>query len=40
MKNILYLDMVKELLTQSEFLKFEKCYNNPVKKSIKILNHR
>ena len=40
MKNISYLDMVKELLTESEFSQFEKCYNNPVKKSIKILNHR
>ena len=40
MKNISYLDMVKEILSESEFLKFEKCYNNPVKKSIKILNHR
>ena len=40
MKNISYLDMVKEILNESEFLKFEKCYNNPVKKSIKILNHR
>ena len=40
MKNISYLDMVKELLDESEFSEFEKCYNNPVKKSIKILNHR
>jgi len=32
--------MVKEILNESEFLLFEKCYNNPVKKSIKILNHR
>ena len=40
MKNISYLDMVKELLNESEFFEFEKCYNNPVKKSIKILNHR
>jgi len=40
MKNISYLDMVKELLSESEFFEFEKCYNNPVKKSIKILNHR
>jgi len=40
MKNISYLDMVKEILNESEFLQFEKCYNNPVKKSIKILNHR
>ena len=40
MKNISYLDMVKELLNESEFSQFEKCYNNPVKKSIKILNHR
>ena len=40
MKNISYLDMVKEILNESEFLEFEKCYNNPVKKSIKILNHR
>ena len=40
MKSISYLDMVKEILTQSEFLEFEKCYNNPVKKSVKILNHR
>jgi hypothetical protein len=40
MKSILYLDMVKEILNESEFFEFEKCYNNPVKKSIKILNHR
>ena len=40
MKNISYLDMVKEILNESEFFEFEKCYNNPVKKSIKILNHR
>ena len=40
MKSISYLDMVKEILTQPEFLQFEKCYNNPIKKSIKILNHR
>lgn len=40
MKNISYLDMVKEILNEPEFSKFEKCYNNPVKKSIKILNHR
>jgi hypothetical protein len=39
MKNISYLDMVKEILNESEFFEFEKCYNNPVKKSIKILNH-
>jgi len=32
--------MVKEILNESEFFEFEKCYNNPVKKSIKILNHR
>ena len=40
MKNISYLNMVKEILSESEFFEFEKCYNNPVKKSIKILNHR
>jgi len=40
MKNISYLDMVKEILNEAEFFEFEKCYNNPVKKSIKILNHR
>ena len=40
MKNISYLDMVKEILNESEFLQFEKCYNNPIKKSVKILNHR
>lgn len=40
MKSISYLDMVKEVLNESEFFEFEKCYNNPVKKSIKILNHR
>jgi 16S rRNA C967 or C1407 C5-methylase (RsmB/RsmF family) len=40
MKSISYLDMVKDILNESEFLQFEKCYNNPVKKSIKILNHR
>ena len=40
MKNISYLDMVKEILNESEFLQFEKCYINPIKKSIKILNHR
>ena len=40
MKSISYLDMVKEILNDSEFLQFEKCYNNTVKKSIKILNHR
>ena len=40
MKSISYLDMVKEILNESEFLEFEKCYNNPVKKSVKISNHR
>jgi hypothetical protein len=40
MKSISYLDMVKEILNESEFFEFEKYYNNPVKKSIKILNHR
>lgn len=40
MKSISYLDMVQELLPESEFLEFQKCYTNPVKKSIKILNHR
>ena len=40
MKSISYLDMIKEILNESEFFEFEKCYNNPVKKSIKILNHR
>ena len=40
MKSISYLDMVKEILNESEFFEFEKCYNNPVKKSIKIVNHR
>jgi len=40
MKSISYLNMVKEILNESEFFEFEKCYNNPVKKSIKILNHR
>lgn len=40
MKSISYLDMVKEILNESEFFEFEKCYNNPVKKSIKILSHR
>ncbi len=40
MKDISYLDMVKEILNESEFFEFEKCYSNPVKKSIKILNHR
>jgi 16S rRNA C967 or C1407 C5-methylase (RsmB/RsmF family) len=40
MKNIPYLDMLQELLSESEFLKFKECYNNPIKKSLKILNHR
>ncbi len=40
MKSISYLDMVKEILNEADFFEFEKCYNNPVKKSIKILNHR
>jgi len=40
MKSISYLDMIKEILNESKFFEFEKCYNNPVKKSIKILNHR
>jgi 16S rRNA C967 or C1407 C5-methylase (RsmB/RsmF family) len=40
MKNISYLDMVKEILNEWEFSQFEKCYSNPVKKSIKILDHR
>ena len=40
MKSISYLDMVKEILDESDFFEFEKYYNNPVKKSIKILNHR
>ncbi len=40
MKNISYLDMVKEILSESDFSQFEKCYRNPIKKSIKILNHR
>lgn len=40
MKSTSYLDMVKDILNESEFLQFEKCYNKPIKKSIKILNHR
>ena len=40
MKKISYLDMIKELLGDEEFLKFQKCYNNPIKKSIKIINNR
>ena len=40
MKKISYLDMIKELLGDEEFLKFQKCYNNPIKKSIKILDNR
>ena len=40
MKKIYYLDMVKELLNDEEFLKFQKTYNIPIKKSVKILNHR
>jgi len=40
MKKISYLNMIKELLGNEEFLKFQKCYNNPIKKSIKILNNR
>lgn len=40
MKNISYLDMIKELLPESEFLQFQKCYNNPIKKSVKIISHR
>ena len=40
MKNISYLDMIKELLPESEFLKFQECYNNPIKKSVKIISHR
>ena len=40
MKKISYLDMVKELLNDEEFLKFQKTYNIPIKKSVKILNHR
>jgi hypothetical protein len=40
MKKISYLDMVKELLSDEEFLKFQKTYNIPIKKSIKILKHR
>ena len=40
MKNISYLDMIKELIPESEFLKFQKCYNNPIKKSVKIISHR
>ena len=40
MKNISYLDMVKEILNESEFFEFEKTYNIPIKKSVKILNHR
>ena len=40
MKNISYLDMIKELIPEPEFLKFQKCYNNPIKKSVKIISHR
>ena len=40
MKGISYLDMIKELLNESEFFKFQECYAKPIKKSIKILNHR
>ena len=40
MKKNSYLDMVKELLNDEEFLKFQKTYNIPIKKSVKILNHR
>ena len=40
MKKIPYLDMVKELLDTEEFLQFQKTYNIPIKKSIKILKHR
>ena len=40
MKNISYLEMVSELLNQSDFSEFEKTYRNPVKKSIKIISNR
>lgn len=40
MKKNSYLDMVKELLNDEEFLKFQKTYNISIKKSVKILNHR
>ena len=40
MKNISYLDMIKELLPESEFLQFQKCYNNPITKSVKVISHR
>ena len=40
MKNYSYLDMVHELLNEPEFLEFEKCYSNPIKKSLKPISHR
>ena len=40
MKNISYLDMIKELLPESDFLQFQKCYDNSIKKSVKIISHR
>jgi hypothetical protein len=40
MKRLRYVDMVKELLTEEEFLQFEQRYTQPVQKSIKPLFSR
>ena len=37
---MLYLDMVKELLSENDFCEFEKLYMNPVHKSVKIISNR
>ena len=34
MKKIRYLDMVRGLLSESEFLEFEQCYTRPIQKSL------
>lgn len=40
MKRFSYLDMVKELLSEKDFLRFEKLYMRSVKKSVKLMKSR
>ena len=40
MKKFSYLNMVRELLTEKEFLDFEKQYTGSVQKSVKVLKSR
>jgi 16S rRNA C967 or C1407 C5-methylase (RsmB/RsmF family) len=40
MKKYTYLDMVKTLLPEEEFLEFKQRYDKPIRKSIKILKSK